>query len=98
MELYFVLFGFFCCLKIPRPPISTRTATLFPYTTLFRSYPAFGYPRSEGLRSITAQDAIQRQNSFSAWLFKRQFCVDPPSCAKTVASMSVYFITPRNSA
>src|SRR3546814_4871178 len=22
---------------IPRPPISTRTATLFPYTTLFRS-------------------------------------------------------------
>src|SRR3546814_14020610 len=25
---------------IRRPPISTRTDTLFPYTTLFRSYPA----------------------------------------------------------
>src|SRR3546814_12567758 len=28
---------FFFFLMIPRPPISTRTATLFPYTTLFRS-------------------------------------------------------------
>src|SRR3546814_11531590 len=27
----------FCFLKIRRPPRSTRTATLFPYTTLFRS-------------------------------------------------------------
>src|SRR3546814_1001609 len=28
---------FFFCLLIRRPPISTRTDTLFPYTTLFRS-------------------------------------------------------------
>src|SRR3546814_1972412 len=28
---------FFFFLMIPRPPISTRTDTLFPYTTLFRS-------------------------------------------------------------
>src|SRR3546814_1415078 len=27
----------FCCLMILRPPRSTRTDTLFPYTTLFRS-------------------------------------------------------------
>src|SRR3546814_20887344 len=27
----------FCFLMIPRPPRSTRTDTLFPYTTLFRS-------------------------------------------------------------
>src|SRR3546814_2953623 len=27
----------FFCLTIRRPPISTRTYTLFPYTTLFRS-------------------------------------------------------------
>src|SRR3546814_13034053 len=27
----------FFCLMIQRPPISTRTNTLFPYTTLFRS-------------------------------------------------------------
>src|SRR3546814_11667109 len=28
---------------IRRPPRSTRTGTLFPYTTLFRSCPAFGH-------------------------------------------------------
>src|SRR3546814_18536702 len=33
---FFVLF-FFCFLMIRRPPRSTRTDTLFPYTTLFRS-------------------------------------------------------------
>src|SRR3546814_17382886 len=27
---------------IPRPPRSTRTATLFPYTTLVRSHPGIG--------------------------------------------------------
>src|SRR3546814_11996673 len=27
----------FCFLMIRRPPVSTRTDTLFPYTTLFRS-------------------------------------------------------------
>src|SRR3546814_11623775 len=36
--LYLILcFFFFCCLMIRRPPRSTRTDTLFPYTTLFRS-------------------------------------------------------------
>src|SRR3546814_20024226 len=29
----------FFCLMIRRPPRSTRTDTLFPYTTLFRSHP-----------------------------------------------------------
>src|SRR3546814_18078176 len=29
----------FCCLMTRRPPRSTRTDTLFPYTTLFRSSP-----------------------------------------------------------
>src|SRR3546814_5736900 len=33
----------YCCLlMIRRPPRSTRTDTLFPYTTLFRSLPAAG--------------------------------------------------------
>src|SRR3546814_5109669 len=31
------LFDIFVCLMIRRPPRSTRTDTLFPYTTLFRS-------------------------------------------------------------
>src|SRR3546814_11911378 len=34
--LFFFIFFFF--LMIRRPPRSTRTDTLFPYTTLFRSY------------------------------------------------------------
>src|SRR3546814_12714665 len=42
--LYFVSFIFFFFLMIRRPPRSTRTDTLFPYTTLFRSYIALhGY-------------------------------------------------------
>src|SRR3546814_20585423 len=32
-----MLVSFFFCLMIRRPPRSTRTDTLFPYTTLFRS-------------------------------------------------------------
>src|SRR3546814_7686066 len=31
------VYSFFFCLMIRRPPRSTRTDTLFPYTTLFRS-------------------------------------------------------------
>src|SRR3546814_16124982 len=43
--LYHVLYFFF--LMIRRPPRSTRTDTLFPYTTLFRSpLPARAIPRS----------------------------------------------------
>src|SRR3546814_17433385 len=34
--------SFFCFLMIRRPPRSTRTDTLFPYTTLFRSYSRAG--------------------------------------------------------
>src|SRR3546814_15115898 len=38
LDLYFVrLLLFFFFLMIRRPPRSTRTDTLFPYTTLFRS-------------------------------------------------------------
>src|SRR3546814_20310454 len=33
--------SFFFFLMILRPPRSTRTDTLFPYTTLFRSHPSF---------------------------------------------------------
>src|SRR3546814_14875191 len=36
--MFIVLFLFFF-LMIRRPPRSTRTDTLFPYTTLFRSFP-----------------------------------------------------------
>src|SRR3546814_16785441 len=47
---------FFLCL--PRPPRSTRTDTLFPYTTLFRSLPNSSSVSGEGLSS-----ANRRKNS-----------------------------------
>src|SRR3546814_14469285 len=37
LVLFFALFFLFFFLMIRRPPRSTRTDTLFPYTTLFRS-------------------------------------------------------------
>src|SRR3546814_8269234 len=49
--LYFCSYVFF--LMIRRPPISTRTDTLFPYTTLFRSNLAFTYLHR--LRTYTFQ-------------------------------------------
>src|SRR3546814_9504400 len=36
------MFSLFFFLMIRRPPRSTRTDTLFPYTTLFRSHPLLG--------------------------------------------------------
>src|SRR3546814_17007221 len=41
----------FCCVMIRRPPRSTRTATLFPYTTLFRSCVEFGVDRAINYRT-----------------------------------------------
>src|SRR3546814_2314256 len=40
------------CLMIRRPPRSTRTYTLFPYTTLFRSCPRFQRCRRGGHRVV----------------------------------------------
>src|SRR3546814_3641005 len=40
MVCLYCLFSFFFFLMIRRPPRSTRTDTLFPYTTLFRSHSA----------------------------------------------------------
>src|SRR3546814_13710339 len=41
----------FFFLMIRRPPRSTRTDTLFPYTTLFRSFHTAGAPPSRGRAS-----------------------------------------------
>src|SRR3546814_17507468 len=46
---------------IRRPPRSTRTDTLFPYTTLFRSIPALGSyspPWFVGLYSVMLADVV----------------------------------------
>src|SRR3546814_14401116 len=56
LELLCGVVGFYVLffLMIRRPPGSTRTDTLFPYTTLFRSYSAsiIRYPQIYGPRSI----------------------------------------------
>src|SRR3546814_1067980 len=58
---------FFFCLMIRRPPRSTRTATLFPYTTLFRSADeVVREPGGDEVRSIFAihrSDAVFRRLS-----------------------------------
>src|SRR3546814_15369550 len=60
-----ILLIFFFFLMIRRPPRSTRTDTLFPYTTLFRSLPrttvgasAGGLPRCCAMMSSTARDTV----------------------------------------
>src|SRR3546814_3867157 len=59
--LLFVILYFFCFffLMIRRPPRSTRTDTLFPYTTLFRSgvpVPVVGHPDRAGLVPDVGRD------------------------------------------
>src|SRR3546814_7256991 len=44
---------------IRRPPRSTRTDTLFPYTTLFRSKTQVGDRRAALRRRLTDQDMLQ---------------------------------------
>src|SRR3546814_20729591 len=43
-----ICFALFFFLMIRRPPITTRTDTLFPYTTLFRSHSFPAQPRRGG--------------------------------------------------
>src|SRR3546814_8198705 len=46
---------------IRRPPRSTRTDTLFPYTTLFRSFPSRGADSIHTMMPISAGTANDRQ-------------------------------------
>src|SRR3546814_1249689 len=56
----FVIFFIFF-LMIRRPPRSTRTDTLFPYTTLFRSW--LGCPRATGRSEIARRTAGPRRGA-----------------------------------
>src|SRR3546814_19734686 len=60
-----VLVFFFCFffLMIRRPPRSTRTDTLFPYTTLFRSY-SNGFSSDDGVEAAT--QLMARNEQFDA--------------------------------
>src|SRR3546814_7423973 len=60
--MFFSCFYFFFFLIIRRPPGSTRTDTLFPYTTLFRSgFPARVARRRRGRRLNATQPLPARQ-------------------------------------
>src|SRR3546814_15415515 len=55
----------FCFLMKRRPPRSTRTDTLFPYTTLFRSYTRrVGGPADDGEGSGDITAAVKLNGSF----------------------------------
>src|SRR3546814_3629892 len=72
LELFFFsvcFFGFFF-LMIRRPPRSTRTDTLFPYTTLFRSFTFFSTRRNAP--ALAAFFFGSPPHSF--FLFPRPFC------------------------
>src|SRR3546814_17252032 len=51
----------FFFLMIRRPPRSTRTDTLFPYTTLFRSLECVRYPWKNGaIRNSVEENAVNQ--------------------------------------
>src|SRR3546814_1224552 len=59
----------FVFLMIPRPPRSTRTDTLFPYTTLFRS---------SSCRSCSPRPPTRCWNCSPGGIAKRRFEAGPP--------------------
>src|SRR3546814_2625276 len=66
MELLFIIDLIFFFLMIRRPPRSTRTDTLFPYTTLFRSVVHVDGDRPQletGQEHDDERDAVARRNS-----------------------------------
>src|SRR3546814_16934098 len=76
ISVLFVLFVLcFFCLMIRRPPRSTRTDTLFPYTTLFRS------PPEGGSRSLKADWQAGHHSRGSSHDFRTSArpCADRPA-------------------
>src|SRR3546814_11080004 len=67
---------FFFFLMIRRPPRSTRTATLFPYTTLFRSIGAVFQPAAHhAMRMLLEPAAVVRRNRFARAAHRRQLAL-----------------------
>src|SRR3546814_2248891 len=72
---------------IRRPPRSTRTDTLFPYTTLFRSlHRALTSPSDDARRAVLSHARIYQPYCWQVWptcdclhnsLYERHLCVRP---------------------
>src|SRR3546814_487640 len=75
---------------IRRPPRSTRTDTLFPYTTLFRSHG--GSPAFRGCR----RNAASRRRAWRLFQHGRrrgsELRLDPRACQSVVAAMVIGII------
>src|SRR3546814_14448187 len=76
--MLFILIFVFFFLMIRRPPRSTRTDTLFPYTTLFRSHD--GVASDNGRRTCSAQ--VIRMETVGL----RQ-ATEPPARPRTLRSL-----------
>src|SRR3546814_14433559 len=59
--LYVLCHSLVCFLMIRRPPRSTRTDTLFPYTTLFRSFPYFGNLEHDHFQGTDHPSVLKRR-------------------------------------
>src|SRR3546814_3513183 len=57
----------------PRPPRSTRTDTLFPYTTLFRSYMSLVVGESNVSFLRKRYDAMQKNHLFQGMAYSENF-------------------------
>src|SRR3546814_6062865 len=66
---------------IRRPPRSTRTDTLFPYTTLFRSSTKAGQLRFEAIESSGDRDALRRLVRLAVILLA-ELCLAASPCAR----------------
>src|SRR3546814_14973717 len=66
VDFYFCYFYFFFFLMLRRPPRATRTDTLFPYTTLFRSPRAHRSTRPPGRRRRRARPAARHHRRLQA--------------------------------
>src|SRR3546814_16892975 len=78
---FVVVFDFFF-LMIRRPPRSTRTDTLFPYTTLFRSIPAKASIRNNYGYGATRPSIHPRGNRKPPGAGKRSGVFGPPNAAR----------------
>jgi uroporphyrinogen decarboxylase len=73
---------------IRRPPRSTRTSTLFPYTTLFRSAEARAKGLLAGGNGERLFDRLYFLRGFEALMF--DFALEPPELPRLIAMLEAY--------
>src|SRR3546814_19902753 len=75
---------FFFCLMIRRPPRSTRTDTLFPYTTLFRSIEVTLPPILPAHARLAAQADFVLVEGVGGWLAPLSATPDRPDLVRAL--------------